>query len=293
MPTIRTDDGVNLYYEEVGSGTPIVFVHEFAGDLRSYEPQMRFFSRSHRCIAYNARGYEPSDVPRDVAMYSQERATDDIRAVLDALSIDKAHIVGVSMGGFAAVHFGLRYADRALSLAPGGCGYGSPLEVHAKFAAEAAKMADAIAEQGIDKVADSYAVASARVQFQNKDPRGWAEFKQQLKEHSTIGSANTMRGYQSQRSSLFNHEDELRKVTVPMLVMVGDEDDPAIEASVFLKRVVPSAGLVIFPKTGHALNLEEPDLYHQQLLSFFQRVEGGRWGLRDPRSITANILTDC
>lgn len=293
MPTIRTDDGVNLYYEEAGSGTPIVFVHEFAGDLRSYEPQMRFFSRSHRCIAYNARGYEPSDVPPDVAMYSQERATDDIRAVLDALSIDKAHIVGVSMGGFAAVHFGLRYADRALSLAPGGCGYGSPLEVHAKFAAEAMKMADAIAEQGIEKVADTYAVASARVQFQNKDPRGWAEFKQQLKEHSTIGSANTMRGYQSKRSSLFNHEDELRKVTVPMLVMVGDEDDPAIEASVFLKRVVPSAGLVIFPKTGHALNLEEPDLYHQQLLSFFQRVEGGRWGLRDPRSITANILTDC
>ncbi|MFT5445306.1 MAG: pimeloyl-ACP methyl ester carboxylesterase [Gammaproteobacteria bacterium] len=293
MPTIRTDDGVNLYYEEAGSGTPIVFVHEFAGDLRSYEPQMRFFSRSHRCIAYNARGYEPSDVPQDAAMYSQERAADDIRAVLDALSIDKAHIVGVSMGGFAAVHFGLRYADRALSLAPGGCGYGSPLEVHAKFAAEAEKMADSIAKEGIDKVADTYAVASARVQYQNKDPRGWAEFKQQLKEHSTLGSANTMRGYQSKRSSLFNHEDDLRKVTVPMLVMVGDEDDPAIEASVFLKRVVPSAGLVIFPKTGHALNLEEPDLYHQQLLSFFQRVEGGRWDLRDPRSVTANILTDC
>jgi pimeloyl-ACP methyl ester carboxylesterase len=226
-------------------------------------------------------------------MYSQQRATDDIRAVLDALSIDKAHIVGVSMGGFAAVHFGIRYAERALSLAPGGCGYGSPLDVHTKFAAEAEKMADMIAEQGMDKVADTYAVASARVQYQNKDPRGWAEFKQQLQEHSTVGSANTMRGYQSKRSSLFNHEEELRKVTVPMLVMVGDEDDPAIEASVFLKRVVPSAGLVVFPKTGHALNLEEPDLYHQQLLSFFQRVEGGRWDLRDPRSITANILTDC
>ena len=250
MPTIRTDDGVNLYYEEVGSGTPILFVHEFAGDLRSYEPQMRFFSRSHRCIAYNARGYEPSDVPQDVSMYSQERATDDIRAVLDALSIDKAHIVGVSMGGFAAVHFGLRYPNRALSLAPGGCGYGSPLDVHEKFAAEAVKMADAIAEQGMDKVADTYALASARVQYQNKDPRGWAEFKQQLQEHSTVGSANTMRGYQSKRSSLFNHEDELRKVTVPMLVMVGDEDDPAIEASVFLKRVVPSAGLVTFPRPG-------------------------------------------
>jgi pimeloyl-ACP methyl ester carboxylesterase len=290
MPTVRTDDGVNLYYEEAGSGTPIVFVHEFAGDLRSYEPQMRYFSRSHRCIAYNARGYPPSDVPEDVSMYSQDRATDDIRALLDGLAIDKAHIVGVSMGGFAAVHFGLRYADRALSLAPGGCGYGSPLDVHAKFAAEAKTMADSIAAQGIAKMAESYAVASARVQYQNKDPRGWAEFKQQLQEHSTPGSANTMLGYQSQRPSLFTLEQGLRKITVPMLVMVGDEDDPAIEASLFLKRVVPSAGLVVFPKTGHALNLEEPDLYHQQLLSFFHQVEAGRWLLRDPRSVTANIL---
>ena len=292
MPTIRTDDGVNLYYEEAGSGTPIVFVHEFAGDLRSYEPQMRYFSHSHRCIAYNARGYAPSDVPEDADRYSQDRATDDIRAVLDALGIDKAHIVGVSMGGFATVHFGLRYAERALSLAPGGCGYGSPLDVHEKFAAEAAKMASSIAEVGIAKMAETYAVASARVQYQNKDPRGWAEFKQQLQEHSTLGSANTMLGFQSRRPSLFNLEDGLRKITVPMLVMVGDEDDPAIEASLFLKRVVPSAGLVVFPKTGHALNLEEPDLYHQQLLSFFHLVEAGRWELRDPRSITATILNN-
>ena len=290
MPSIRTDDGVNLYYEESGSGTPIVFVHEFAGDLRSYEPQMRHFSRSHRCIAYNARGYPPSDVPADVGMYSQDRATDDIRAVLDGLSIDKAHIVGVSMGGFATVHFGLRYAGRALSLAPGGCGYGSPLDVHEKFAAEAARMGDIIAQVGIAEQANTYAVAAARVQHQNKDPRGWAEFKRQLQEHSTLGAANTMRGYQAKRPSLFNLEEGLRKISVPMLIMVGDEDDPAIETSVFLKRVVPSAGLVVFPKTGHALNLEEPDLYHQQLASFFQLVEAGRWELRDPRSITTNIL---
>ena len=294
MPTIRTDDGVNLYYEEAGSGTPIVFVHEFAGDLRSYEPQMRYFSHSHRCIAYNARGYAPSDIPEDVSMYSQDRATDDIRAVLDALGIEKAHIVGVSMGGFATVHFGLRYAQRALSLAPGGCGYGSPLAVYAKFNAEAVKMADRISEIGMETMAETYAVQAARVQHQNKDPRSWSEFKQQLKEHSTLGSANTMRGYQSQRPSLFNLEEGLRKITVPMLIMVGDEDDPAIEASLFLKRVVPSAGLVMFPKTGHALNLEEPDLFHQQLLSFFHLAEAGRWQVRDPRSITASILShDC
>ena len=101
MPHLSTDDGVRLYYEETGTGTPIVFVHEFAGDYRSFEAAVRYFSRRYRCIAYNARGYPPSDVPEDSARYSQERARDDIRAVMDALNIDKAHFVGLSMGGFA------------------------------------------------------------------------------------------------------------------------------------------------------------------------------------------------
>src|ERR1700749_4672048 len=109
MPHVTTDDGIKLYYEETGSGTPIVFVHEFAGDCRSYESQVRYFSRGYRCIAFNARGYPPSDVPGDVERYSQDRAGDDIHAVLDALRIDKAHIAGLSMGGFATLHFGFTY----------------------------------------------------------------------------------------------------------------------------------------------------------------------------------------
>ena len=121
MPTLRTDDGVSLYYEEAGSGTPIVFVHEFAGDHRSWEPQLRHFARTHRCIAYNARGYPPSDVPEGAERYQQARQRDDITAVLDALDIGQAHVVGCSMGAFAALHFGLQHgtqggASRAHSL---------------------------------------------------------------------------------------------------------------------------------------------------------------------------------
>jgi pimeloyl-ACP methyl ester carboxylesterase len=290
MPTIRTDDDVSLHFEEAGSGTPIVFVHEFADDLRSFESQVGFFSRSHRCIVFNARGYPPSDVPPDVSAYSQERATDDIRDVLDGLGIDRAHVVGVSMGGFATVHFGLRHPGRALSLAPGGCGYGSPPDVHQAFAREAAALAERMREQGMQRVGEDYTVTSARVQYQNKDPRGWAAFKRRFEEHSALGSGNTMQGVQSRRPSLYALEEGLRAIEVPMLVMVGDEDDPALDASLFLKRVVPSAGLVVFPKTGHALNLEEPALYNQQLQAFFHLVERGRWEMRDPRSRSAAIL---
>ncbi|MGZ3362626.1 MAG: alpha/beta fold hydrolase, partial [Xanthobacteraceae bacterium] len=151
MPHLTTDDGVKLFYEEVGSGIPLVFVHEFAGDYRSWEPQMRYFGRHYRCIAYNARGFTPSDVPDDVEKYSQERARDDLKSVLDALKIDKAHIVGLSMGGFATLHFGFTYPERALSLVIGGCGYGASADKRAQFMEETEAAARRFEEVGMSK----------------------------------------------------------------------------------------------------------------------------------------------
>src|ERR1700757_5017263 len=161
MPHLSTDDGVRLYYEETGSGTPIVFVHEFADDYRGYEGQMRYFGRRYRCIAYNARGYPPSDVPEAPERYSQERARDDIRAVLDALAIDKAHVVGISMGGFATLHFGLAYAERARSLVVAGGGYGPEPGKREQFQAEAEAAAARFETLGSEVVANSYALGAA------------------------------------------------------------------------------------------------------------------------------------
>src|SRR6266702_1908956 len=188
MPHLTTDDNVKLYYEDSGSGMPIIFVHEFAGDCRSWESQVRYFARCYRCIAYNARGYPASDVPADGEHYSQDRARDDIRAVLDALKIDKAHIVGLSMGGFAALHFGFTYPHRARSLVVAGCGYGAAPNQRQQFAEEAETAAHSFEQTGMAKAADGYALGPTRVQFQNKDPRGWKEFRDQLREHSTEGA---------------------------------------------------------------------------------------------------------
>ena len=85
MPMIQADDGVRLYAESTGSGTPMLFIHEFADDHRSWEPQVQYFSSALECITYSARGYPPSDVPADPAAYSQQRAVDDAVSVLDAL----------------------------------------------------------------------------------------------------------------------------------------------------------------------------------------------------------------
>ena len=284
MGFLTTDDGVRLHYDETGSGTPIVFVHEFAGDSRSWEPQVREFSRRYRCIVFNARGYPPSDVPADVSSYSQKRASADIRCILDHLKIAKAHIVGLSMGGFATLQFGLDYPDRALSLLIAGAGYGSERSQREKFRAEATAIAARLESDGMQAFAELYSKGPTRVQFENKDPRGYAEFKMMLAEHSAKGSAMTQLGVQKERPSLFDLEAELSRLRVPTLVVTGDEDHPCLVPGLFLKRVVPSAGLLVVPNTGHTINIEEVAAFNGALQDFITQVDCGRWPMRDPRA---------
>jgi pimeloyl-ACP methyl ester carboxylesterase len=289
MPYANTNDGVRLYYEETGSGRALILVHEFAGDLRSFEPQLRHFGKRYRTVAFNARGFPPSDVPDDPASYSQVRAADDILAVLEALGEPRAHVVGLSMGGFATLHFGLRHHERALSLCIGGCGYGAELDKREAFRAEADVIADAIRRSGMQAFAERYAFGPTRVQFQNKDPRGFAEFKQMLSEHSALGSANTQLGVQKERPSLYHLVEEMSRITVPTLVITGDEDWPCLIPGVLLKQTIPSAALAVMPNCGHAINLEEPDAYNRIVGNFLAQVDSGRWPMRDPRAISTSI----
>ncbi|MBY4594701.1 alpha/beta fold hydrolase [Ottowia caeni] len=290
MPYLNARDGTRLYYEEAGSGTPIVFVHEFGGDHRSWEPQMRYFTRRYRCITFAARGYLPSEVPEDVSRYSQDIATDDIADVMEALGIEKAHIVGLSMGGFATLHFGLRYAERALSLVVAGAGYGAEKQHEAYFREVSLEVARKFEELGSVEFSKVYSTAASRIVFQVKDPRGWQEFATQLSEHSAVGSARTMQGVQAMRPSIYDLEANLSKMAVPTLIIVGDEDDHCLQPGLYLKRVIPASGLVVLPKTGHTLNIDEPGLFNQFVSDFLATVEQDKWLPRDPRSMPAEIM---
>ena len=289
MPYAKADDGVRLYFEETGSGTPVILVHEFAGDLRSFEPQMRHFGKRYRAIAYNARGFPPSDVPEHVSAYSQARAADDILAMLDHIGERKAHIVGLSMGGFATLHFGLRHPERALSLCIGGCGYGAEPDKRATFRAEADLIANMIHSEGMPAFAERYAYGPTRVQYENKDPRGHAEFKAMLAEHSAVGSANTQQGVQKERPSLYTLVEEMKRIMVPTLIITGDEDWPCLLPGILMKQTIPSAALAVIPNSGHAINLEEPDEYNRIVSDFLVQAESGRWLYRDPRAVSASI----
>jgi pimeloyl-ACP methyl ester carboxylesterase len=284
-----TEDGIGLYYEETGSGTSLIFVHEFAGDHRSWELQMRHFGQRYRCIAFNARGYPPSDVPESRASYSQSRAADDIASLLDHLSIDRAHVVGLSMGGFATLHFGFRHAARALSLCVAGCGYGAEPEQRELFRKEAATIAGFITSAGMPAFADTYAYGPTRVQFENKDPRGHVEFKRLLAEHSSLGSANTQLGVQRERPSLYDLVEDMKRMTVPTLILTGDEDWPCLLPSILLKRNIPAAALAVMPTCGHTVNLEAPDAFNRIVGDFLTLVDCGRWPMRDPRTESRSI----
>jgi len=279
MPKISAADGTKLYVEEVGAGTPVVFVHEYAGDYRSFEPQLRHFCRRYRCVSYSQRGYPPSDVPPEAARYSQDIARDDVIAVMDALSIDKAHIVGHSMGAYTALHVGIKYPQRCLSVTAAGCGWGSfadpaQREAMRALAAETGKM---FAEEGIAAAAAKYADAPMRQAFKHKDPRGFAEFARMLSEHSAEGHAQTMLNLQLKRPTLWDMEAQLKKFSLPLLVIVGDEDDLCLDGSVFLKRTVPTAALLVVPRAGHTINSEEPAAFNAALAELFAAVDAGRW----------------
>jgi pimeloyl-ACP methyl ester carboxylesterase len=284
MPHITTDDGVRLYYEESGRGDPILFLHEFGGHYLSWEPQLRHFSRRYRCISYAARGWPPSDIPESVDAYSQARAADDAAAVLRALGIDRAHLVGLSMGGTATIEFGIRHPEMALSLSAAGCGGGASTDPtqRRKHQEDCAVFADRLEREGIAAMADLYCAGPARVQYRLKDPRGWEEFKRQFVAGSAHGRALTMLGVQGRRAPFFERQAELNAMTAPVLVIAGDEDHRTHETSLLFKAHIPRCGLLMLPKTGHTINLEEPAAFNAAVEEFIHAVERDAWGERDP-----------
>lgn len=277
MPEFSAN-GARLYYEVTGDGFPLVWSHEFAGDCQSWAPQVKFFSRRYRVITYNARGYPPSEVPPNPEDYSQEQSVEDLRLLLEHLGIEQAYLGGLSMGGNVALNFGLAYPHRAKALIVAATGAGTTNRE--KFLQDGEKLARRLLDVGMEAVAHDYALGPARTQFLRKDPKGWEEFQRGLAAHSALGSALTYRGVQMKRPTIYALEDKLRQFQVPTLVLIGDEDEPCIEPAVFMKRRIPRCGLAVFPQSGHAINLEEPDQFNRAVLEFLTTVGNGGWAER-------------
>jgi pimeloyl-ACP methyl ester carboxylesterase len=295
MPHLTADDDVRIYYEEAGSGFPVIFAHEFGDNYESWEPQLRHFARRYRCVTYAARGYPPSDVPEETAKYSLPRVAADIGALMDHLQVQQAHLVGVSMGSFSVLNFALANPARVRALAVGSCGAGvttDPQQHKARLEAVEARARD-YEELGPEAMADRMAGLSVRRAFKAKDPRGWAAFRERLKKHSAAGCARTLRGSFLDRPSVYDQGEQLRAFRVPTLLMFGDDDGPSIAPMIYMREQMPCAGLTVFPWSGHNLNIEEPVAFNRALEDFFHAAGQGRWVSQVPpannRSSAARI----
>jgi pimeloyl-ACP methyl ester carboxylesterase len=274
---VTMDDGVTLACESTGAGPAILFLHEFAGDARDWAPHSAKLSREFRCITYNARGYPPSDVPSDVAAYSQDRAVADAAAMLGAFGIDRVHLVGHSMGSYTALHLAMRRPDRVASVLATGCGWGSDPNARTETVAMCEEIARMFQQTPIAEAARNYAAAPMRRAFRARNPRGFSDFVTRLAGHSAVGSANTMLGVQARRPILSDMAQGLARMDTPLLIVVGDDDAPCLEGSLLLKRTAPNAALMVLPRCGHQIGLEEPDLFTRVVRDFVREVEAGRW----------------
>ena len=226
-------------------------------------------------------------MPPSPEVYSYKHFYTDALAVLDHLGIDKAHLVGLSMGSYSSLQIGLNAPKRALSMTLAGVGSGSSLANLEAFRKQCMANAEQFESIGSVEVAKVTREAPGRIPFLVKDPRGHADFYAALARHDSKGSANTMRGFQGGRPSIYTLTEAIAKVPTPALIICGDEDDSCVEPSLFLKKHLPAAGLTFFPKSGHVLNLEEPALFNEMVERFIALVEAGRWPVRDPRSMGA------
>ncbi len=279
-------NGAKIYFEETGpaAAPAILFCHEFGGDYRSWEDQMRHFGRNWRCVTFSNRGYPRSDAPADEGSYGQDIANRDAIAVLDHLKIAKAHAVGLSMGGYTTLMLAAKFPDRVLSCVAAGAGSGALKANRQQFIDDAHTSAGMMDSKGaVDAVA--MGLAPTRVQLQNKDPRGWQQFISNLSEHPAHAAAKTLRQVQAKRASLYDLEAELKAVKAPTLLLVGDEDEPCLDVNLWLKRLMPTSRLGILPAAGHAINLEEPALFNQLIERFLCDVDRGTWTPRDSRAV--------
>jgi len=281
-------NGVNLYYEVTGEGFPLVWAHEWGGSCRSWDPQVKFFSRHYQVITYNARGYPPSDVPSEPTAYSQEHAVEDLYQLLLRLGIEQAYVGGLSMGGNTTLNFGIVHPDMAKALIVASAGAGTAGQE--KFKMETKQMAGQLEKEGINTVAEFFTMVASRVQLKRKDPKSWQEFYDDFVLHSAEGSALTLKGVQLKRQTIYALQSKLRNLNVSTLIMVGDEDDACIEPAIFMKRNIPQSGLIIFPLSGHLINLEDSALFNRAVLDFLISVEKGKWVSRDLQQVGSSLF---
>ncbi len=273
MSTIQTRDGCSLFYEDQGEGEAIVFVHEFGGDYRSWTHQVAHFEAAFRCITYSARGFKPSSVPAQRSAYGQAQASADLLALLDGLGLEAVHLVGASMGSFTSLDFALDHAGRVRSLTLVGISSG-PRDEEERETYRSGWVTPEVRRREAQREAGAVSVLEedpAYRRFQSANPESWRRYVANLREQSVSGALHVLQTLHWNRRSLWKDRERLANLSLPVLLVMGDEDYYLVdETNRFLNDVVPDSRLHVFAGTGHLVNIENARSFNELLHCFLE-----------------------
>jgi pimeloyl-ACP methyl ester carboxylesterase len=247
-------NGVEVYYEDHGSGYPVVLMHGYGSTSAMWQEQVKPLSERYRLITFDMRGHGNTDSPEDQAEYSEATTVEDLAALLRHLGVEQAVIGGLSLGGYMSLGFNLAHPEmvKALILCDTGPGYRNP-KSREGWNETAFKRAERFEELGLDALGRSPEVEAVR------------------KSHrSAAGLAKAARGMLAQFDSRVI--ESLEGVTVPTLIIVGANDTPFLAGTDYMESKIPNAKKVVIPDAGHASNIDQPEAFNQAVLSFLEAV---------------------
>ena len=245
-------DGVDIYYAQHGAGdVTILLSHGYSATSSMWRTQIDSLCDKFRVICWDMRGHGKSSSPDDAALYSETHTVQDMRALLDECKVEQAVIAGLSLGGYMSLAFNATHPDRtcALMLFDTGPGYKND-EARERWNKMARKRSAAFEQQGLTALGNGNEVQIASHQ-------------------SAAGLAHAARGMLTQ---VDDHViQSLPTITVPTLVLVGENDTAFLTPSDYMARKITRSIKVVLPNAGHASNIDQPQAFNQSILTFLTK----------------------
>jgi pimeloyl-ACP methyl ester carboxylesterase len=255
---------------DVGAGSPVVLLHGLACGKRMWFHQSRALRHRFRVIAYDQRGHGETDAPADAADYSAAHLARDLVGVLDALKIERAAVVGFSLGGGPALALAASKPERVsrLVLADVGAGADDPVKIES-----IARQWGALIAQGkVDELVCEMLRSELFKVYAKRNARRRDHMAALIRATPIDGLRFTLSEVLAKRKSLFRLTGPLKSLHVPTLVLVGEYDYVCSKAARLLAQTIPNASLKIIPGSGHMCPLEQPAAFSAALMDFFSEA---------------------
>ncbi len=263
MPKAKIN-GVNLYYEEHGDGVPLIMAHGGGGSLLQFMHQVPHFSKKHRVVVFDGRGHGRSDSPQ--SGYSMKIFSEDILRLMDILCLEKAVLIGLTMGAMVGLQFALDHPDRLHAMVLVGVSEGGRETMKERF-----EMSAQIAEmQGMEMLAEGFCSVVFSPWFQEEKRDQVENFKKSMKGASPHGYAQTIRALANRPLV----QDRLGGIQTRTLVVVGEDDvtEFPLEDAELFSRGIPKAELFRIPRAGHLACIEQPEVFNARVDRFLEEA---------------------